>query len=76
MAASLGQVKPNLLDSKQLLPEDQKGIIKLADALQENKSLRVLMLSKNGITAQAGFNQPDLEKMFHSDLAGIYRFCI
>lgn len=33
--------------------KDQKGIIKLADALQENKSLRVLMLSKNGITAQA-----------------------
>lgn len=33
--------------------QDQKGIIKLADALQENKSLRVLMLSKNGITAQA-----------------------
>ena len=34
-------------------PQDQKGIIKLADALQENKSLRVLMLSKNGITQQA-----------------------
>merc|ERR1711870_201407 len=33
---------------------DQKGIIKLADALRENRSLRVLMLSKNGITAQAG----------------------
>ena len=34
-------------------PQDQKGIIKLADALQENKSLRVLRLSKNGITQQA-----------------------
>merc|ERR1711920_872343 len=33
---------------------DQKGVIKLADALRENHSLRVLMLSKNGITAQVG----------------------
>lgn len=33
---------------------DQKGIIELANALRENRSLRVLMLSKNGITHQAG----------------------
>merc|ERR1712217_539423 len=33
---------------------DQKGIIELANALRENQSLRVLMLSKNGINAQAG----------------------
>merc|ERR1712187_102839 len=32
----------------------QKGIIELANALLENKTLSVLMLSKNGITAQAG----------------------
>merc|ERR1711920_878120 len=32
----------------------QKGIIELANALLENTSLHVLMLSKNGITAQAG----------------------
>merc|ERR1711970_1173360 len=30
------------------------GIIELVNALKENRSLRVLMLSKNGITAQAG----------------------
>merc|ERR1711870_97208 len=30
------------------------GIIKLAEALHENHTLRVLMLSKNSITAQAG----------------------
>merc|ERR1712039_356794 len=33
---------------------DQKGIIKLAEALHENRTLRVLLLSKNSITAQAG----------------------
>jgi len=33
---------------------DQKGIIRLAEALMVNTSLRVLMLSKNGINAQAG----------------------
>merc|ERR1712187_978502 len=33
---------------------DQKGIIKLAEALHDNHTLRVLMLSKNSITAQAG----------------------
>merc|ERR1712048_1119373 len=33
---------------------DQKGIIKLAEALHDNQALRVLMLSKNSITAQAG----------------------
>merc|ERR1712187_58057 len=33
---------------------DQKGIIKLAEALHENNTLRVLMLSKNSITAQSG----------------------
>lgn len=33
---------------------DQKGIIELASSLYQNRSLRVLMLSKNGITSQAG----------------------
>jgi len=33
---------------------DQKGIIELANSLRENCTLRVLMLSKNGITSQAG----------------------
>merc|ERR1719277_652257 len=32
----------------------QKGIIELANALAENTALHVLMLSKNGITWQAG----------------------
>jgi len=33
---------------------DQKGVIKLADALRDNQTLRVLMLGKNSITQQAG----------------------
>jgi len=33
---------------------DQKGVIKLADALRDNHHLRVLMLGKNSITQQAG----------------------
>merc|ERR1712187_422246 len=33
---------------------DQRGIIVLADALKDNRTLRVLMLSKNGIAHEAG----------------------
>merc|ERR1712151_1458771 len=33
---------------------DQKGIIELANALKDNRTLRVLMLSKNGIAHDAG----------------------
>lgn len=33
---------------------DQKGIIEMANALRVNRSLRVLMLSKNGVAHEAG----------------------
>merc|ERR1712187_9450 len=33
---------------------DQKGIIVLANALKDNRTLRVLMLSKNGVAHEAG----------------------
>jgi len=33
---------------------DQKGIIELANALKDNRTLRVLMLSKNGVAHEAG----------------------